>query len=459
VSVSRYKKRDPVPRRFFSDIKKGVKNERAFDPLRQQLRHGLDDARRETDRLFEMIAPAAIYERPIPERHRVIFYLGHLEAFDWNMICATSFGMDSLNSQFDRLFAFGIDPVDGKLPHDQPSDWPRVEEIVSYNRSIRKTIDELLDRANFQNPAEPYVRNGQIFHVAIEHRLMHAETLAYMLHWLDYGQKRSAGRPAVGALYKRPGGHRPPLQQRIPAGHAQLGQQPGLFGWDNEFQSCSIFVPEFSMDVLNVTNGDFLEFIHEGGYDHRPFWTDDSWNWIRHDGVRHPKFWAHRGETWFYRTMFEEIPLRRDWPVYVSHAEAAAYARWKGRSLPTESQYHRAAFGSPDRASQPTRLSGNFDFKSWTPLPVGTSPNSKSAFGIYDLMGNGWEWTNTPFAPFNGFEPFPFYAGYSADFFDGKHFVMKGASPRTAAALARKSFRNWFQPHYPNIYATFRCVQ
>ena len=102
---------------------------------------------------------------------------------------------------------------------------------------------------------------------------------------------------------------------------------------------------------------------------------------------------------------------------------------------------------------------GNFNFSSWSPDPVGATPGRASAFGIYDLVGNGWEWTSTPFAPFDGFEPFPFYPGYSADFFDGKHFVMKGASPRTAASLVRKSFRNWFQPHYPNVYATFRCVQ
>jgi len=90
---------------------------------------------------------------------------------------------------------------------------------------------------------------------------------------------------------------------------------------------------------------------------------------------------------------------------------------------------------------------------------VGAFPGRASAFGIYDLVGNGWEWTGTPFAPFKGFEPFPFYPGYSANFFDGKHFVMKGASPRTAASLVRESFRNWFQPHYPNVYATFRCVE
>jgi ergothioneine biosynthesis protein EgtB len=429
------------------------------EDLRGVLRQQLAQARLETDRLFQMLAPEAIYERPIAERHRVIFYLGHLEAFDWNMIAATSFQLSSLNSQFDRLFEFGIDPVDGKLPDDRPADWPSVDEVLAYNNRVRSTIDDLLDRAVFQDLPQLFLNDGQIFRVAIEHRLMHAETLAYMLHWLDYDQKRGP----VGALYERRGGPRspsatarsrkdgPPLQCQIPAGVAELGQDAETFGWDNEFRAHSTFVPEFSIDAFNATNADFLEFMRAGGYEHRPFWEDDDWNWIRSSGIRHPKFWIARGEQWFYRAMFEEIPLPLNWPVYVSHAEASAYARWKNKSLPTETQYHRAALGS-----LPV---GNFDFRSWTPEPVGASPDGVSSYGVYDLVGNGWEWTSTPFAPFEGFEPFPFYPGYSANFFDGKHFVMKGASPRTAAQLARKSFRNWFQPHYPNVYATFRCVE
>jgi formylglycine-generating enzyme required for sulfatase activity len=143
--------------------------------------------------------------------------------------------------------------------------------------------------------------------------------------------------------------------------------------------------------------------------------------------------------------------------VYVSHAEASAYARWSGKALPTEAQYQRAAFGSPGGSDAGSLPPGNFNFRSWSPMPVGSF--APSAFGVFDLVGNGWEWTSTPFAPFEGFEAFSFYPGYSADFFDGKHFILKGASPRTSASLARQSFRNWFQPHYPNIYATFRCVE
>jgi formylglycine-generating enzyme required for sulfatase activity len=151
--------------------------------------------------------------------------------------------------------------------------------------------------------------------------------------------------------------------------------------------------------------------------------------------------------------MFEEIALPADWPVYVSHAEANAYARWAGKALPSEAQWQRAAHGAPLAAD------GNFDFRRWDPSAVQAHPENRSAFGVGGQFGNGWEWTSTAFGPLPGFEPFPFYLGYSANFYDNKHFVLKGGSPRTAACMLRPSFRNWFQAHYQYVYAGFRCVR
>jgi formylglycine-generating enzyme required for sulfatase activity len=145
--------------------------------------------------------------------------------------------------------------------------------------------------------------------------------------------------------------------------------------------------------------------------------------------------------------MFEAIPLPADWPVYVSQAEASAYARWKGRRLMTEPEFHRAAEGS---------TTGHFDFAGFDPIPVGSHP--PSAAGVFDLVGNGWEWTSTVFAPFEGFVPMRSYPEYSADFFDGQHYVIKGASPATARELVRPSFRNWFRGNYPYVYAKFRTA-
>jgi formylglycine-generating enzyme required for sulfatase activity len=159
--------------------------------------------------------------------------------------------------------------------------------------------------------------------------------------------------------------------------------------------------------------------------------------------------------------------MPRSWPVYVSHANARAYAAWKGLRLPTEAEYQRAAYSTPDGIERPQpwgdalpspKHHGNFAFSRYDPEPVDAHPAGASAWGVQDLIGNGWEWTSTPFAPLPGFEPMASYPQYSADFFDGQHFVMKGASPVTARGMIRHSFRNWFYDDYPYAYVKFRCV-
>jgi ergothioneine biosynthesis protein EgtB len=438
-------------------------SEKTDEKLKHRLRTVLSRARLETDLLFQILKDGALYERPIAERHRIVFYLGHLEAFDWNMIAQHAFGMRSFHPSFDKLFAFGIDPVHGELPHDAADDWPSIQEIVAYNSRVRQSVDHLLDTAEFSS-LNPVLDRGLIFHVAIEHRLMHAETLAYMFNFLPYEFKVPAPvavRDSHSFVRNR--------QVEIPNGLATLGLKRAAespFGWDNEFEEQIVDVPAFSIDAYNVTNRDFLRFINEGGYQQPSLWTPAAWEWISTNSITHPKFWVSRGGRFFFRSMFSEVPQPPDWPVYVSYAEASAYARWVGKELPTEAQYHRAAFGTPDGErcypwgnDAPRAEHGNFDFRQWTPVPVGSFPRGDSAFGVSDLMGNGWEWTSTVFHPFPGFEPFPFYPGYSADFFGGNHFVLKGASPRTSSVLLRRSFRNWFQPYYPNIYAAFRCVE
>jgi ergothioneine biosynthesis protein EgtB len=401
-----------------------------------------------------MVRPESLYDRPIAERHRLIFYVGHLEAFDWNVVCRRNLGMSSFHPEFDKLFEFGIDPGPDALPNDRPSDWPALTQIDRYGVRARDEVDHAVERADDLWP----------FHVALEHRLMHAETLAYLLHRLPAENKVRKVAPVDD--YPQPDAR----CVEIPSGVATLGRLRHAHdpcGWDNEFSAEAVQTPAFSIDAYNVTNGRFLEFIKSGGYEERSYWDDHAWNWIQEHGVRHPNFWRDDFGEWMYSTMFGAVPLPLSWPVYVSHAEAQAYARWRGRALPTEAQYHRAAFGTPTESEQEfpwgdavpvPEVHGNFDAVRWNPQPVGSYREGNSAFGVADLMSNGWEWTSTVFAPLKGFMPFRLYPEYSANFFDGEHYVLKGASPRTSAQLLRRSFRNWFQPHYRNIYATFRCV-
>jgi iron(II)-dependent oxidoreductase len=399
-----------------------------------------------------------------------VFYIGHLEAFDRNLFDERLCSLPAFDASLDALFAFGIDPVDGGLPTDVPGDWPSLEAVRAYGEQARAQIDRELAALNVDGqPQGNGAQTGsaeQLLNVAIEHRLMHAETLAYMLHQLPLAQKiaeRSEGegqRPGYVPPARHAGrtgevDHAPMVS--VPAGSTLLGmtRESGRFGWDNEFGELRVDVPAFEIDRYMVTNGAYLEFVMAGGYRQSTWWKDKDWLWKESEAITHPAGWSQRagdGE-WLLRTMFEERPLPLDWPVYVSHAEASAYARWAGKALPSEAQWQRAAHGAPHAAS------GNFDFRHWDPQAVDAYPDNISAFGVEGQFGNGWEWTSTLFDALPGFEAFPFYLGYSANFFDGQHYVLKGGSARTAQCMLRPAFRNWFQAHYQYVYAGFRCVR
>ena len=439
---------------------------RVAPQLHAKLLERMEAARARTDALFALLPPDSLYERPVPERNRLVFYMGHVESFD-GILLRPSLGLESNEPDMDLLLAFGT----GGPPTDTPADWPTIERLQLYTRQIRDELDKALSRSLASESLDPQLADGTVLNAAIEHRLMHRETLAYLLHNLPVDKKIPHAAPARD--------HRPapnPRQVTIPAGIASLGQSSeGAFGWDNEFKPHRVEVPQFSVDVFPVTNSEYLKFVAAGGYVDPSYWTPESWEWKSRTELEHPHFWLRKSDSshgspedrWDYQAMFGRIPLPLSWPVYVTHAEASAYCRWAGRKLPSEVQWHRAAYGAPSETERsypwgeaaPDRTRGNFGFESWDAASVDAHASGASAWGVFDLLGNGWEWTSTPFAPFAGFRAAPYYPGYSANFFDGKNFVMKGGSPQTDRCMLRRSFRNWFQPHYPYVYATFRCVE
>lgn len=396
------------------------------------------EGRQRSRRIFDIPRPDHYYDRPIKLRNPIVFYEGHLPAFNVNTLLKRGLGRDGVNGDYELLFERGIDPDDEGGVKSPTDFWPSRAEVQAYGDEVDRLIEDALLNAPI---------GDDYLYTLIEHEFMHQETLLYMMHNMPYENKNGAPwnpappRPAAGA---RAGEKR---DVRIPAGTATVGAQPGVFGWDNEFPAHQAEVPAFTIDRHNVTNGDYLEYINA-------------------TGAEPPHFWHRENNRWFYRGMFALVPLPLDCPVYASYDEAAAYAEWKGKRLPSEPEYHRAAFGTPsgeERAfpwgdAPPDRSHGNFAFANWDPVPAGSYPAGASAWGVYDLIGNGWEWTSTPFHGFAGFEPMRTYPVYSTDFFDGQHHVLKGASPATGLPLIRRSFRNWFRTNYPYLYATFRCV-
>jgi len=352
--------------------------------------------RARTHELFELVVPDAYYDRPIPLRNPIVFYEGHLPAFSVNTLVKLTLQRKGIDERLETLFARGIDPEDETAVRSPTDVWPSRDEVQAYGLAADALIEETL--------SEP----TEAAFTILEHEAMHQETLLYLLHEMEHSKKRPSHR-VVESSSRRVDEH---LDDAIavPPGKTTLGAPQGTFGWDNEFPAHTVDVAGFSIDTHAVTNGEYLEYVNA-------------------TGAKAPHFWARGEREWYWRGMFEMQALPLDAPVYVTHDEASAYARWKGSRLPTEAEWHRAHdCGVPDLL-----------------------PSSDNA--------HGWEWTSTLFAPFPGFTPMPSYPQYSADFFDDAHYVMKGASPATPRELIRPSFRNWFRPAYPYVYATFRCAR
>ncbi|MBM4262020.1 MAG: ergothioneine biosynthesis protein EgtB [Deltaproteobacteria bacterium] len=328
-------------------------------PLMREFKQGTDElyakfvtAWARSDAIFDIVGRTGMLAKPIVWRHPFIFYVGHLPAFSWNQICGGILEWKSFNRYFDELFCRGIDPdVDTGECHwhpDVPQEWPTLAETVVYRDKVRGAILESLEALPYCYSNQVMARGGRVFRMVLEHEYMHQETLLYMMQQLPLAEKQ---RPRAMSTYHYDAAAANRLV-RIPAGRARLGArfEHLPFGWDNEFGEIFINVPEFGIDALPVTNGEFLEFVEAGGYRSESFWQPADWSWKNLERKTQPACWVRRNHSWFYRGMFDQWPLEQvaSWPVYVSLAEARAYARWRGKRLPTEAEYQRAAFHGPD---------------------------------------------------------------------------------------------------------------
>jgi iron(II)-dependent oxidoreductase len=428
--------------------------------------HTYLENRGRSESLFNLLDDDAYYERPIPLRHPVVFYEGHIPAFSVNCFLKKGLGHPGLDAELETLFARGIDPRDQQAAATSTIDsWPTRASVQTYAREADRTILDTLESGQVEGDENPVLYRGQGVFTALEHEVMHQETLLYMWHRFEPGRK---ARPD-GLTMVVEGAVPEPRMVRVPAGRATLGAELEEipFGWDNELPTALIDVAAFEIDAHDVTNQQYLEFVEAGGYTQPALWSPRAWERQVASRRTYPSFWEREDDRWLWRGMFDRVPLPMAWPVYVTHDEAAAYASWKEHRLPTEAEFHRAAYGAPDgveRAhswgdAEPDPTRGNFDFQHWDPVPVGSFPAGASAWGVHDLVGNGWEWTSSAFNGFPGFQAMASYPEYSQDFFDGEHFVVKGAAPVTGRGLIRRSLRNWFRPHYPYVYATFRCAR
>ena len=444
-----------------------------------------------TDQIFGLLCSGqeAVLQRPIHLRHPFIFYIGHLSAFLWNQLQQVAPELPLIDQELQDLFDRGIDPDvdDPSKVHsnsagtEERTDWPTLERVHAFRDQVRAQLPGALDIILAKDPASRFeLEQGRILELVFEHEAMHQETLLYMFNCLD----EKWFREGAAASIRPPAALGNELEEltmafaHIPASkRVPLGaDRQAAWGWDNEFPQLEAEVDAFSIRQTPITNGEFLDFVQAGAYSRQELWDEVDWAWLQKESITHPVHWKKNGENWTIRTLAERVPLAGaalQWPVQVSHAEAKAYCQFlgDGSRLPTETEWYHAAYSEsteegfryrkyPWGNQPPTKGHGNFGFANWQPTPVHAYPDSRSYWGLMDLMGNGWEWTSTPFAGFPGFEPFlKTYPGYSKDFFDGKHFVLRGGSFASVVEELRPSFRNWYQTRYPYTFSKFRVVR
>jgi iron(II)-dependent oxidoreductase len=416
----------------------------------------MDEARKNSLALFDLVREESLHESPGFGFRPIIWHLAHIGVFEGYWLLQRLQEQRSIDPYFDRIF----DPIN--TPREASVNLPSREEMESYLRTVRSNVLDLLERIRFDE-GDPLLRNGYIFDLVLQHEYQHQETLAYLFQLLDPAKKI---RPHPSASNAEINGAEADMIL-IPAGRVEVGAACGQFVYDNELPRYSVDLPSFKIDRRPVTNQEFSEFISEQGYERRELWSVEGWEWRERERWSAPLYWTRRDGTWFVRTMFDDLPMRRDDPVTgISWHEAEAYARFVGKRLPTEAEWEKAAAWNPASGTkrnfawgdtEPDSANCNFDLRYWSTTPAGGLSPGASSYGCLDMTGNVWEWTADPFLGYDGFEPFP-YPEYSKEWFDGDHRVLKGGSWATRRPILRASFRNFFRRQFRIAFAGLRCA-
>jgi gamma-glutamyl hercynylcysteine S-oxide synthase len=303
------------------------------------------------------------------------------------------------------------------------------------------------------------------FGLVISHENQHDETMLQALNL-------RSGPPLLGAGSSLPPGRSGVVgtSALVPAGKFVLGvdavSEPHSL--DNERPAHVVDMPAFRIGRVPVTNGEWRQFIDDGGYHQQRWWSDRGWTHRQEAGLIAPQFWNPDGTRVRFGQV-EDIPA--DEPVqHVTYFEAEAYAAWAGARLPSELEWEKTAAWDPAvgkrrrfpwGASEPTEHLANLGGEALRPAPAGAYPASASAYGAEQMLGDVWEWTTSPLRPWPGFTPMA-YDRYSQPFFEGSgagdYRVLRGGSWAVAPSILRPSFRNWDHPIRRQIFSGVRLA-
>ncbi len=409
--------------------------------------------------LFETLADdRAYYQKSIPLRHPLIFYYGHTATFFVNKLLLAGLIDDRIDPKFESMFAIGVDEMSWDDLDDAHYDWPKVAEVTAYRQKLKKIVNNIIETApltlpiNWQNPWWTII-------MGIEHEQIHTETSSVLIRQqtLDLVQKHDAWQPWTKTSTA-------PINERviISKGVVSLGKESDdpVYGWDNEYGSHQAEVNTFEASKFLVSNHEFLAFVETGGYQNDSYWPAEGLKWKRFSKAMHPTFWHQSEQGWQLRLMTEMVAMPWDWPVEVNYHEAKAFCNWKAEQtglavrLPTEDEWLRMYdFSGVKELSSlqaPANIHGDY--------AASSCPVNQFAHGdLYDVVGNVWQWTETPIYPLDGFEVHPLYDDFTMPTYDGRHNLFKGGSWISSGNESRKAARYAFRKHFFQ-HAGFRYV-
>ena len=414
------------------------------------------------EKLFEpLTSDEAYYQRADPLRHPLIFYYGHTAVFFINKLVVGNFLPKRINPRFESMFAIGVDEMSWDDLNEQHYDWPTVQEVKEYRDTVRETVAELIRTAPLNMPID-WKSLFWVVMMGIEHERIHLETSSVLIRQLPRAMVRSMD---LWPVCQESSDIAPANELlTVPGKTVELGksQDDPYYGWDNEYGSHSLEVESFQASKYLVSNKEFLDFIKAGGYNNASYWTEEGWSWVTYQQAEHPRFWRKRENGYSLRLMLEEIDMPWNWPVEVNYLEAKAFCNWKAAltgkpiRLPMEEEWY-ALLHHVQVPDEPAweKAPGNINLEYFaSSVPVDHFKQGE----FFDVVGNVWQWTETPIAGFTGFKIHPLYDDFSTPTFDTKHNLIKGGSwistGNEALHASRYAFRRHFYQH-----AGFRYVE